>query len=55
MSLTTMNECLACGGDDELQDLCPESHRPCGHHCNHWSDGDECDWCGAPEADPEDL
>ncbi len=45
-------ECLACGGEDELQETCAKSQRPCGHHCNHWSDGDACDWCDAPEAGP---
>ncbi len=25
---------------------CPNSKRPCGHHCNHSWNQDECCWCG---------
>lgn len=37
-------ECYSCGNWPE--DECPKSERPCGHHCNHYDDGD-CHWCGA--------
>ena len=25
---------------------CPNSQRPCGHHCNHSWSHDSCCWCG---------
>lgn len=25
---------------------CPNSKRPCGHHCNHIWSHDTCCWCG---------
>lgn len=37
-------ECDSCA--EGVDDVCPNSKRPCGHHCNHsWSD-DSCCWCG---------
>ena len=27
-------------------DVCEQSKRPCGHHCNHCWSHDECCWCG---------
>lgn len=44
------SECGSCTeGVDDISDTpaCPESKRPCGHHCNHVWTHDECDWCGA--------
>lgn len=37
-------ECGSCGESPEGE--CPESKRPCGHHCNHVWTHDVCDWCG---------
>lgn len=37
--------CSACC-EDSPEDECSESHRPCGHHCNHSWSHDECCWCG---------
>ena len=41
------DECLTCaeGAGDEGE--CPESKRPCGHHCNCVWIHDVCHWCGA--------
>jgi len=39
-------ECGTCGEGDFPQGECPESKRPCGHHCNHVWTHDQCDWCG---------
>ena len=44
----TMDEiddiCTSCA-EDSPEDECPESLRPCGHHCNHSWSHDECCWC----------
>jgi hypothetical protein len=37
------NTCDSCG--DENAEQCPKSERPCGHHCNHSWNQDECCWC----------
>lgn len=43
--LTHMSEeCDSCGEVEEGD--CPQSQRPCGHHCNHTWSHDECCWCG---------
>lgn len=39
-------ECVPCGEGDPVGE-CPESRRPCGHHCNHIWTHDSCCWCGA--------
>lgn len=39
-------ECVSCG-EGLPRGECPESKRPCGHHCNHSWSHDGCDWCGA--------
>jgi hypothetical protein len=36
----------------ELDGRCPQSRRPCGHHCNHLWTNDSCHWCDG-EWDPE--
>lgn len=46
------NECATCGEDVE-ENECPNSPRPCGHHCNHSWTHDSCCWCGT-EWDGED-
>jgi hypothetical protein len=33
---------------------CPESKRPCGHHCNHSWTHDRCDWCGTEFGEDEE-
>jgi hypothetical protein len=39
-------ECSSCSeGFPEKE--CPNSQRPCGHHCNHSLSHDACCWCGA--------
>lgn len=38
------SECLSCGEGNERGE-CPQSRRPCGHHCNHSWSHDKCDWC----------
>lgn len=38
------SECGSCG--EEVDDACPKSQRPCGHHCNHIWTHDHCHWCG---------
>lgn len=39
--------CETCADpDDDPRDACPESKRPCGHHCNCTLNGSRCDWCG---------
>jgi len=44
-----MNDCLTCTEvpADEMgaDDCCPESRRPCGHHCNCVWIQDCCHWC----------
>lgn len=44
-------ECDSCAeGDPEGE--CPDSERPCGHHCNHIWEQDCCHWCkGSYEAE----
>jgi hypothetical protein len=42
-------DCEACYYPDDPEirdDKCPNSERPCGHHCNHSWSHDECCWCG---------
>lgn len=46
-----LTECLSCTEGTE-EAVCPDSRRPCGHHCNHTWTHDVCDWCGQ-EVDPE--
>ena len=43
-------ECGSCGEGIPEQE-CPESKRPCGHHCNHVWTHDICDWCGTEFGD----
>ncbi|NUS01979.1 MAG: hypothetical protein HOV97_05380 [Nonomuraea sp.] len=38
-------QCASCGEAGVEQDECPASNRPCGHHCNHVWEHDECCWC----------
>ena len=49
-------ECLTCEEDpsDAAKGECPESKRPCGHHCDCMWDQDQCCWCGAENPDPEE-
>lgn len=37
-------ECSSC--TEDFAEKCPKSERPCGHHCNHSWDQDQCCWCG---------
>lgn len=37
-------DCASCG--DPVAESCPESKRPCMHHCNHSWTHDGCCWCG---------
>lgn len=43
-------DCSSCGYTEEESDIrnneCPQSRRPCGHHCNCSWTQDECCWCG---------
>lgn len=40
-----LTPCGTCG-EGPPEGECPQSKRPCGHHCNHvWDDG-ACHWCG---------
>lgn len=39
------DDCASCG-EGMPRDECPQSKRPCGHHCNHSWTHDGCDWCG---------
>jgi len=39
-------ECVSCGEETPRAE-CPESKRPCGHHCNCSWVHDHCCWCGA--------
>lgn len=50
MSCDICEERAAAGpeyGISEEDDACPNSERPCGHHCNHVGTHDSCCWCGA--------
>lgn len=38
-------ECVSCNEGLPLNE-CPQSKRPCGHHCNHSWSHEECCWCG---------
>lgn len=50
------DECATCGEEEGLEGECPESQRPCGHHCNHSWTHDCCHWCGwEAEDDPEPV
>jgi len=40
------DDCSSCGENGEPLNECPQSRRPCGHHCNHSWSYDECCWCG---------
>lgn len=46
------DECYLCGGEAE-DEKCEHSERNCGHHCNHYVDGDGCCFCGAPPEEEE--
>jgi hypothetical protein len=44
--------CISCEEDPDPDDpidydnyKCPKSKRPCGHHCNHPWNLEECCWC----------
>ena len=52
-----MDNCEICAdGTDDPRDGCPESRRPCGHHCNHAMIGSRCDWCGVdPYGEQQDY
>jgi hypothetical protein len=39
------DDCASCGEDMPAGE-CPNSQRPCGHHCNHSWSHEECCWCG---------
>lgn len=39
-------ECISCGEEIPEGD-CPQSKRPCGHHCDCSWIHDICHWCGA--------
>ena len=48
-----MNPCDTCadpeteGSEDGApKNECPQSKRPCGHHCNCSWEQDICHWCG---------
>lgn len=40
------DDCYTCGDASFPEGECPESKRPCGHHCNHVWTSDRCHWCG---------
>lgn len=40
------DECIGCG-EEYPKNECPNSKRPCGHHCNHFDVSDNCHWCPA--------
>jgi hypothetical protein len=48
---TDDDECDQCADEAEFDDpeneVCPNSQRPCQHHCNHQYSHDHCHWCGA--------
>lgn len=46
-TVVTEDECLTCGEVDNAEGECPNSKRPCGHHCNCSWIHDCCHWCGA--------
>lgn len=46
-------DCISCEEDPDPDDpmdydnyKCPQSNRPCGHHCNHAWSHEKCCWCG---------
>ena len=39
------DDCSSCG-ENMPKNECPNSKRPCGHHCNHSWSHDVCCWCG---------
>jgi hypothetical protein len=39
------DQCSSCAEVMPINE-CPQSQRPCGHHCNHSFDQDICHWCG---------
>lgn len=40
-----LQDCVSCGEEMPLNE-CPQSQRPCGHHCNHSWTHEKCCWCG---------
>lgn len=40
----TAKDCISCA--ERMEQSCPESPKPCGHHCNHSWTHDACCWCG---------
>ena len=48
------NECISCPEGMPLHE-CPESKRPCGHHCNCSWVHDVCHWCGSEFGEADDL
>ncbi len=50
--------CATCEelGEDWNKGECPESKRPCGHHCNCVWTQDRCCWCGKEiEAEDDEM
>jgi hypothetical protein len=43
------DDCASCGDPACPEGECPDSKRPCGHHCNHIWTHDACHWCGHEE------
>jgi len=43
--MTEHDECISCDGVTP-ENECPDSERPCGHHCNCSWIHDHCHWCG---------
>lgn len=41
-----MSECNTCSEPIFEDEKCPNSEKPCGHHCNHSWTHDHCCWCG---------
>lgn len=44
LALAEIADCISCGEGMSGGD-CPESKRPCGHHCNCSWVHDRCHWC----------
>ena len=40
---TPPGPCISC--DEEFDEKCPKSKKPCGHHCNHSWTHDKCCYC----------
>lgn len=53
-AVSDIDDCTSCA-EGAPRGECPQSERPCGHHCNHSWSHDSCCWCGTAFGEDGDL